>query len=402
MKTHAPHVAKAEAYARDVVEGRILACRWVKLACKRHLDDLTRQNSEGFPYWFNPEKAERICAFFEKMPHTKGEWAKPIRGKPNANLFVLQPWQCFILCCLYGWLKQDTELRRFSKALLMIPRKSGKSPMAAVMGLYALAADDEYGAEVYSGATTEKQAWEVFKPARLMALQSEAFRKHFGVTVNAKSLTILSNGSKFEPLIGDPGDGASPSFAVVDEYHEHDSDNFYSTMETGMVGRQQALLLAISTAGANIAGPCYQAQKEGQQVLEGILQNDELFVIIYTIDKDDDWATLEALKKANPNYGVSVREDKVLSELHQAKQAARKQAAYKIKHLNMWVSARNAWMNMEWWNKCADRSLKPEDFKGEPCYLGLDLASKIDVAARAQVFVREMNGDRHLTTYDSV
>lgn len=111
--------------------------------------------------------------------------------------------------------------------------------------------------------------------------------------------------------------------------------------------------------------------------------------------------TLES-NKSHPNYGVSVREDKVLSELHQAKQAARKQAAYKIKHLNMWVSARNAWMNMEWWNKCADRSLKPEDFKGEPCYLGLDLASKIDVAARAQVFVREMNGDRHLTTYDSV
>ena len=101
------------------------------------------------------------------------------------------------------------------------------------------------------------------------------------------------------------------------------------------------------------------------------------------------------MRKANPNYGVSVLKEFLLSELHQAKQSARKQNTFKVKHLNLWVSARNAWMNMEWWHKCADPKLKPEDFQGESCYLGLDLASKIDVAARAQVFVREMNGDRH-------
>ena len=393
MKHHAPHVAKAEAYARDVVEGRVLACKWVRLACKRHLDDLARQNTEGFPYWFSPEKAERACRFFEALPHTKGKWARPVPGQPKATLLILEPFQCFITCSIFGWLRQGSDLRRFRVALVMLPRKNGKSDWAARAGLYMFAADDEYGAEIFSGATTEKQAWETFRPARLMAQRSDAFRKHFGVTVNAKSLTILSNGSRFEPLIGDPGDGASPSCAIVDEYHEHETDRLYSTMETGMGAREQPLMLAISTAGDNIAGPCYQMQKESQQVLEGILHNDEFFAAIYTIDEDDNWASEEALRMANPNYGVSVLQEFLLSELHQAKQSARKQNTFKVKHLNMWVSARNAWMNMEWWHKCADPKLKPEDFQGEPCYLGLDLASKIDMAARAQVFVRTIDGD---------
>ena len=117
----------------------------------------------------------------------------------------------FFVCSIFGWLRKADDLRRFRKALLLVPRKNGKSQIAAAIGLYMLAVDGEHGAEIYSGATTEKQAWEVFRPARLMAQKSEAFRDQFGVEVNASNINILSTDSRFEPIIGKPGDGASPS-----------------------------------------------------------------------------------------------------------------------------------------------------------------------------------------------
>lgn len=165
--------------------------------------------------------------------------------------------------------------------LLLVPRKNGKSALAAAIGLYMLVADGEHGAEVYSGATSEKQAWEVFRPAKLMAQRSPALLSHFGLTVNAKNLHVLGNGSRFEPIIGTPGDGASPSCAIVDEYHEHPTDVLYSTMETGMGAREQPLMLVITTAGDNIAGPCYSMQQEAQAMLEGTRPDDEMFALIY-------------------------------------------------------------------------------------------------------------------------
>lgn len=395
MKKHAPHVAKAEQYARDVVSGKLPACKWVRLACQRHLNDLKRQKAQGFPYWFSPEKAERACKFFEGLPHTKGKWAKPDTADPSANLLKLEAWQCFIVCSAFGWLKQTTQLRRFRTVFTLIPRKNGKSDLAARTGLYMFAADAEFGAEVYSGATTQKQAWEVFRPAKQMAERSEGLRQHFGIEVSAQNLHITQTGSRFEPLIGDPGDGASPSCAVVDEYHEHQTDKLYSTMETGMGAREQPLMWVVSTAGDNIAGPCFQMQREAQQVLEGILTNEELFAIVYTVDDGDDWTSPDTLRKANPNFGVSVSEEFLLSKLAEARQSARKQGPFKTKHLNIWVSARNAWMNMEWWNACADITLRMEDFRGEECFVSLDLATKIDIASRIVLFTRLIEGRRH-------
>src|SRR5690606_4766887 len=158
---------------------------------------------------------------------------------------------------IFGWLRKDDGLRRFRRAMLLVPRKNGKSAWAAAIGLYMLLHDGEFGAEVYSGATTEKQAWEVFNPAKLMAARNEPLKQKYGLTVNASNLHVLANGSKFEPLIGKPGDGSSPSCAIIDEYHEHDTDDLLGTMQTGMGARQQPLLLVITTAGWNVAGPCY-------------------------------------------------------------------------------------------------------------------------------------------------
>lgn len=377
--------ATAETYARDVVAGRILAGKYIRLACQRHLDDLDWQGDEGFAFRFDPKKGAKVCAFIENLPHTKGKWAA------KRERLKLEPWQVFFIMVAFGWLRKKDGLRRYRKVLLLVPRKNGKSALAAGIGLYMLCADGEHGAEVYSGATTEKQALEVFRPARLMAQKSPALLSHFGVEVNAKNIHILGNGSRFEPVIGNPGDGASPSCAIADEYHEHQTDALVSTMETGMGAREQPMLLVITTAGDNIAGPCYQMQEEAQQALEGTRRDDETFALIYGIDPEDEWTDPVTLQKANPNFGVSVFEDFLLAQQTGAMTTPRKAGAFKTKHLNVWVQARDAYFNVLRYQETADpkaggRPVFLDDFDGAECIIGIDLAEKRDLTAVELLF----------------
>lgn len=367
-------------YARDVISGLLPACKWVVLACQRHLHDLECQSSKDFAYRFDDRLANKVCRFIENHYHTKGEWAS------RREHLVMQPWQVFLTICIFGWLNKEDGFRRFRRALLLVPRKNGKSAWAAAIGLYMLSADGEHGAEVFSGATSEKQALEVFRPARLMALRNSAFTGHYDVEVNAANLHILSNGSRFEPLIGKPGDGSSPSCAIIDEYHEHDTDELLATMQTGMGARRQPLVLVITTAGWNIAGPCYAMMQEARRMLEGIIEDDELFALMYGIDESDDWTLAETLRKANPNFGVSVGEKFLLSEQRQAINNARHVTKFKTKHLNEWVNAKDAFFNVQRWVESEVKGLRLEDFRGQPVRLGLDLASKVDIAAIELLF----------------
>lgn len=387
--------AVAERYCRDVVSGKVAACEWVRLACARHLADLKRSRAKGKAKWkyeYDPAKGDRVCAFVERLPHTKGKWAR------ERQKMILEPWQVFLTCCIFGWVHRQTGLRRFRRVFLLIPRKNGKSALAAAWGLYMLVADGEHGAEVFSGATTEKQAWEVFRPARLMAVNTPQLRSFYGVTVNAASVHRLGDGSRMEPIIGDPGDGSSPSCAIHDEYHEHDTDAQVDAMLTGMGARDQPLQLVISTAGVNTAGPCYSAQLEAQKVLSGVAENEELFACIWTIDAGDDWTKLETLKKANPNYGVSVSAEFLESRLREAKNNARKQGIFQTKHLNVWVNAKLAYFNIHKWNLAANPLLDArrgglEKFKGRACVIALDLASKVDLCSMTLLF-RNHDGGR--------
>ncbi|ECO3954130.1 terminase large subunit, partial [Salmonella enterica subsp. enterica] len=165
----------------------------------------------------------------------------------------------------------------------------------------------------------------------------------FGIEVNASNMNRPEDGARFEPLIGNPGDGSSPHCAVVDEYHEHATDALYTTMLTGMGARRQPLMWAITTAGYNIEGPCYDKRREVLEMLNGSVPNDELFGIIYTVDEGDDWTDPQVLEKANPNIGVSVYREFLLSQQQRAKNNARLANVFKTKHLNIWVSARSAY-----------------------------------------------------------
>ena len=384
--------AIARQYAEDVVSGEVLACRYVQLAAERHLADLEAQAADDFVFRFDEDAAYLACTIIELFPHTKGKWAR------NSEKLVMEPWQVFITASVFGWLRKADGLRRFRVVYIEVPRKNGKSLWSSGVALYMLAADGEAGAEVYSGATTEAQAKIVFEASKKMAKATPDYLDAFGVEVMASNLSIPADGSKMEAVIGKPGDGSSPSFAVVDEYHEHKTDELFDTMWTGMGAREQPLMWTITTAGSNTAGPCYALHGSVVKMLEGTIPNDELFGIIYTIDEGDDWTSEEALRKANPNYGVSVSATFLEGKVRDAQQSSRKQNIVKTKHLNIWVGARTAWMNMEAWNSSADAP-PIETFAGEPCWVGVDLASKVDIASTCKLFKRQIEGKKHVYLY---
>jgi phage terminase large subunit-like protein len=381
--TARPYHDIARTYATEVVNGHILACKLVKLACKRFLADLLNSTQINPQWVFDQAKADRPCRFIEALTHTK-EWFGASRDfaiKPE--LIVLQPWQIFILQNVFGFLDPKTGFRRFNAAMTVCPRKNGKSLFSAAVGNYMLVADGEVGSEVYCGATTEKQAWEVFMPAKLQIQNNKPLQQHFGVKVNAKSLSVARDGSKFMPLIGNPGDGSSPHMAILDERHEHLDNRMYDAMRTGMGARKQPLLWTVTTAGFDLSSPCYDDVMTGRKVLEGTLKSDRLFYIEYTIDTDDDWTSIEAARKASPNFGVSVNEDFIKGELQDAINIASKQNAYKTKYLCVWAQAKNAFHNLQRWNANYKPNLKLDDFKGQTIILGCDFAAKQDVCSTA-------------------
>lgn len=365
----------ATKYAREICNGKIPACKLTKQSCERYLKDLKRKR--GFDYRLDADKANRVCKFLQTLPHTKGRWAS------RHELLVLSPWQVFATVNLFGWVHKKTGFRRFREAYIEVCRKNGKSLWAAGIGLYMFLADGEYGAEVYSGATSEKQAWEIFRPARQICQRNTALRNHFDIEVNAKNLIVLSDGNRFEPIIGNPGDGASPSCALIDEFHEHKNADQVETMITGMGSREQPLLFQITTAGSDMGGPCYERRLDVVSILRGSVKDETVFGLIYSIDDDDEWDSLKALRKANPNLDVSVSKDFLMSEMAKARRSATKQNSFKTKHLNQWVGAKMAWMNMLAFQRCRRPRLTMDQFKGQRIWLGIDLASRVDLASVA-------------------
>ena len=380
--------AIAARYAKEVVAGKIPAGRYVKAACKRQIEDLKRWKAKASPYIFDKARAAKVCRFIELLPHIKG----PKAGEP----IVLEPWQVFILTTAFGWVKADGT-RRFRRVYIEVPRGNGKSALSSGLGLYMLCADGEGGAEIYSFATTRDQAKIVFGDAQNMARRTAGLRAHFGVEVNAHNINVLKTASKFEALSaeGSTLDGLNTHFACVDELHAHKTRAVYDVVETSIGKRAQSLLWVITTAGSNRAGICYEVRSFVTKVLTGAAKDESQFGIVYGLDEDDDWTTEEALIKANPNWGISVMPE-VLLPL-QAKAMSMPSAAnnFKTKHLNEWVNADTAWMDMRAWDACKDTTLEIEQFAGETAYVALDLASKVDIAAKIVLFPREIEGKQH-------
>jgi phage terminase large subunit-like protein len=390
-------------YAGKVLQGRSITCKLVKAACKRQNDDLKRWAKKGSPFFFDHTRAERVCRFIENLTHVKG----PLAGQK----IVLEPWQIFILTTVFGWVNKEGQ-RRFRRVYIEVPRGNAKSTLSSGVGLYMLCADGEGGAECYSLATTRQQARIVFGDAQAMARANPGLRAKFGLSVTAHNLHVMKTASKFEALSaeGSTLDGLNTHLGIIDELHAHKTRAVYDVVETSIGKRTQSMLWTITTAGSDRAGICYEVRSFVTQVLnrtllahdglgykvEGTAVEDETqFGIIYTIDDDDDWTSEAALIKANPNWGVSVMPDVLTSLQAKAMQMPSAANNFLTKHLNVWVNASIAWMDMRAWDRCADPKLSLDNFAGDPCWIGLDLATRSDIAAKVRVFTREIDGHAH-------
>lgn len=376
------YVEAAQQYAQRVQSGEIPACKWTRLAVDRQAEDLQREPSEQWPWVFDADRAARICAFLELLPHIKGKWAR------DGRLLVLDPWQCFIVTTVFGWVHRVTGLRRFREAYIEVPRKNGKSLVSAGIGLYMLSADGEQGAEVYSAATTRDQARIVFDDAKGMAERTPDMRTYLGVAILTHSITVAHTSSKFSPLAAEAStqDGLNVHCAVIDELHAHKKRDLYDVIDTARGAREQSLLWLITTAGTDRSGICYERRTHITKVLDRVIDDASMFGIIYSIDDKDDPMEPASWAKANPNWGVSVLKDNMEA-------AARKAAAmpsalnnFLTKRLNVWVNGDSPWMDMRAWERCADPDMQISDFAGMKCWMGLDLAQKKDFAALCLVF----------------
>jgi len=375
------HVDKANAYIAAVLSGEIPACKWVRLACERQRDDLA--NPPG-GYRFDNDRAGRVCRFVEMLPHIKGEWA----GQP----LKLEPWQCFVLTTAFGWVGEDGR-RRFKTTYIEVPRKNGKSALSSGVALYMLSADGEGGAEVYSAATTRDQARIVWDDAKRMVERSEGLRR-IGVGASAHAIHKLNDASTFKALSRDQGgnlDGLNVHCAIVDELHAHKTRDVWDVLETATGARRQPMLWAITTAGFNRAGVCFEVRTYLQKILSGAHTDPEFFGAIWSIDDTDRWDDPTVWQKANPNWGVSVKPDDIARKARKAMEMAAATNNFLTKHLNVWVNADTAWMDMRKWQGCEDDMQTLDEFEGCHCWIGIDLASKIDIAEVSIVFERAGN-----------
>jgi phage terminase large subunit-like protein len=386
-QTSRQHAAIANKYAQGVRDGKVLACKWVKLACARHLADLESAKSTEFRWTFDAQRVAAVCAFAEQMRHEK--------GKHQGERFHLEPWQLFILASIFGWVDRQTSVRKHREAFVLVPRGNGKSPLAAIIALWMTFLDGEKGAETYCAATTLAQALEVFRPAKAMVEQVPAF-KSLGVEVAVKSLFQPSTRSRFVPIIGKSKYGSSVYCAILDEAHQLPDSTLYDALKTGCNKRSNSLFLTISTAGVqSIENPCYQKQLDVQKILEGVVDGERIFGIIFMADADVPWTSRDAVRMSNPNLGVSNDEEAVFLDHDEAIRNPAKQNIFRCMHLNEWMTASSAWMNMSFWAKCYDPELTHELVKDFPCWLGSDLASKLDLAATVRLYKNEIDGRPH-------
>lgn len=388
--TSRDYVAIAGMYGERVERGEIPACEWVRKAVKRQIEDQKRFSGKSSRFYFDPDEAEKVCKFIELLPHTKGQLA--------GQKIRLEPWQIWILTTVFGWRRTADGGRRFRRVYIEVPRGNGKSSLSSGVALYCLLADKEPGAEVYSFATTRDQAGIVFNDAKRMVQQTASLRSHFGVEVLSHALYVPKTNSTFQAKSADGStlDGLNTHLAVVDELHAHRTRAVYDVVETSLGKRVNSLMWVITTAGFDTSGICYEVRTMVRNVLNRSVVDESQFGIIYGLDEGDDWKSLAALEKANPNWGVSVMPEVVTSLQKKAIAIPSAAGNFMTKHLDVWCSAASGWMNMPAWNKCAREELRREDFEGEPCYIGLDLGSKSDMTAKVLMFPRE---DRDGRTY---
>ena len=363
-------------YAETVLAGQIIAGPHVRAACARHLRDLREAQARGLRW--SLEHATEAIAFFEEVLHLNGG---DFEGRP----FTLLPWQAFIVGSLYGWLRGD--VRRFRVAYVETGKGSGKSPLAAGVGMKGLTTDGEARAEVYAAATKKDQAMILFRDAVAMFEQSHELRKRLvpsGVGQNIWNLAYLATGSFFRAIAADDGQsGPRPHVALIDEVHEHKTSIVVEMMRAGTKSRRQALIFMITNSGAGRNTPCGIYHDYATQIAAGTLNDDAFFSFVCAMDEGDDPLLDESCwPKANPSLqhanlpGMTYLREQVT----EARGMPAKEAIVRRLNFCQWTEGIAPWLSAHVWDPCR-ADFDAESLRGRRAYAGLDLSSTTDLTA---------------------
>lgn len=362
-------------YPWDVLEGKILACENIKLACKRFIDFLDMEDR-----YFDVEDVERTIRFFERFRHFTGQY--------NNKPFILQEWQKFMICGIYGfkWKKDNTRVTR--TFILSVSRKQGKTSCISIMAIKALL--EENNAQVIVAANSASQASILFKMASsyLKSLGGKVdklfrrFRDRIMFDKTDSSMRVVSaDASRL--------DGLNCNFAVVDEISQAPNSDVYDVLESSMGSRQQPLMCCCTTRSNNQSGFYKELEQSGIDVMRGLKQDDSVFCLVYTLDDGDDCEDEKVWKKCSPNLGISVSEDFYRQQITKMKNNPSQTTAIMTKVFNVWTSTSNVWIPQSYTFKVMDK-VKMDDFKDKLLYLSFDLASTSDLTCLSAMY--EDNG----------
>jgi phage terminase large subunit-like protein len=370
-----PEQDRATAYARSVASGARVAGPAIRNACARHLKDLVEGPARGLTW--DIVESEKAIRFFENVLRLNG-------GRFEGEPFKLLGWQDFVVGCTFGW-KGTDGTRRFRVVYVETGKGSGKSPLAAGIGLKGLVADGEARAEVYAAATKKDQAMILFRDAVAMVNQSPDLLRRIsksGVGEKVWNLAFLQTGSFFRPISSDDGQsGPRPHIALIDEVHEHKTNIVVEMMRAGTKSRMQALIFLITNSGSNKLGPCWGYHQYGTRVCSGELVDDGFFAFICDLDPEDDPFRDEACwLKSNPSLqDADLPGLKYLREqVTEARGMPSKEAIVRRLNFCQWTDAESPWISADIW-KAATRSYDWNDFRGRRVYAGLDLSSTTDL-----------------------
>lgn len=379
----------AEQYIDDVLSGRQVVGRLARLSIERHVRDLDRVGAPDFPYYFDEEQAKRVIDFKQQLRHTKGEWANPRKHDTRIHL---EPWQQAKDWILFGW-RRPGGYRRFTKAVIEVARKNGKTTDGAATINYVYWADRpiEMGAECYCIGPKKEQAKIAWNEARMQIDKHPILRKRS--RTYKQSSTIVKHDDDAAQLTiwgrdAEKQDGFNPHFTLVDEAHLYPGNEAMEVIESGLGAREQPLIYIITTAGVDINAAYYQEERTlAVKILEGSIDPvpEHIFALIYALDEGDDWTNPDVWIKANPNLGVSVRWDYLKQRIQDALAVPSRQNKIKTKNLNLWTQAETRWISDEDWMKTAGE-VDEKALVGRECFLGVDLSSSQDITAVAACF----------------
>lgn len=395
-----------EEYINKVINKELPVCQAAFLAVKRHLDDIEKSKNNDYPFYFDEDEAKRPITFIQSLVHTKGEWA-------NHNI-ILESWEQFIIASIFGWRRKENKLRRYKKAYVQVSRKNGKTTFASGIGNYCFFCDSpaEAGVEIYYIATKKDQAKIAWSESERQIRKAKALNKEAITYKQTSTITKKKDtASKSKPLGQDSNteDGLNPHLVIVDEYHAHPDNELLNVLESGMGARRQPLTFIITTAGFDKTSVCFSEYEYAKQILQGSLNNDEYFCIIYEPDNIKDiWIFMSEYKEklnnnqntqeqeelinniifqANPNINISVKDSYLKSRLFEGLDKPAQRTDILTKNLNVWTQASEVWISSDRWLKSyLHQNININELKGKRACIGLDLATTRDIAAYVLCF----------------